>query len=57
MKPWPSGFNSPPQTLDKFRVTYASGKEIHVMALDELAATHQASFYAPGDEVVGVKRV
>ena len=57
MKPWPSGFSAPPQSLDKWRVTYASGKVIHVMALDDLAATHQAAFYSPGDEVVAVLRV
>ena len=43
--------------MNRYRVTYASGRVRIVFALTDKSALHQASFYSPGDEVLAVLRV
>lgn len=46
MKPWPTGFHTPAQTLTRYRVTWDDGSSVVVMATDEDAACRQAAFHS-----------
>jgi hypothetical protein len=53
MKPYPAGFQAPPQTLHRGRVSFADGASVVVMATDEDAARRAGAFFSFG-AVVGV---
>lgn len=46
MKPYPTGFHAPAQTLTRYRVTWDDGSSVVVMAADEDAALRQAAFHS-----------
>lgn len=57
MKSWPSGFQAPAQTLHRWRVSFADGHSVVVMATDEDAARRAGALFSFGVvtavEVVG----
>jgi hypothetical protein len=54
MKPYPSGFQAPAQTLTRWRVSFADGASVVVMATDSDAARRAGAFFSFG-AVVGVE--
>jgi len=46
VKAWPAGFQAPAQTLTRWRVSFADGASVVVMATDEDAARRQAAFHS-----------
>ena len=56
MKAWPTGFQSPAQTLTRWRVSFADAPSIVVWASSEEEARRAAAFF-DDDTVVGVEVV
>lgn len=56
MKPYPAGFQSPAQHLTRWRVSFADGHSVVVMATDPDAARRAGAFFSFG-AVVGVEVV
>lgn len=48
MKAWPAGFQAPAQTLTRWRVSFADGASVVVMATDEDAARRAGAFFSFG---------
>jgi hypothetical protein len=47
-KPYPSGFRAPPQHLTRWRVSFADGHSVVVMATDPDAARRAGAFFSFG---------
>jgi hypothetical protein len=48
VKPYPAGFQAPAQTLTRWRVSFADGHSVVVMATDSEKAEAIASFFSFG---------
>lgn len=48
MKPYPTGFQAPAQTLHRWRVRFDGGHSVVVMATDEDAARRAGAFFSFG---------